>query len=260
MLPSHVCFSSLGRRLLLTAAVTVLGCHPAQAQSSPPPPAEASQDAQLPDYLQADRAPGASVPDPWERYNRHVFRFNKRVDQWLARPLAQAYQRAVPSPARRGVSNFFENLHEPLSAFHLVLQGHVAAGGKSATRFLVNTTVGLGGLFDPASRMQLPATDEDGGQTLARWGWVRSRYFLVPFLGPGTVRDRVGALADVSLSPFAVFEHDRTRLGLHGLSLIDTRQRLLPLDAIDNGIDDDYVLVREAWAQRRQFELQAPPP
>ena len=216
-----------------------------------------AEDAQLPAYLQSN--PNAesesAVPDPWERYNRHVYHFNKKVDQRIAKPLAQTYQRVVPKPVRTGVSHFFYNLRQPVTAVNLLLQGHPGRSVKSLCRFAIDSTIGIGGLFDPATAMHIPQSSEDFGQTMGRWGWRHSRYFLVPFFGPGTVRDRLGALVDNQYSWNHFVEYDRARVGLLGLSLVDTRVRVLPLDELSGGVEDDYVLVREAWGQRRNHQI-----
>ncbi|HEV2607080.1 MAG TPA: MlaA family lipoprotein [Xanthomonadaceae bacterium] len=229
------------------------------AQSSEPATQtqqQAADDAQLPAYLQnnglaADRA----TYDPWEHYNRHIYRFNKRVDTALAKPLATAYVRDVPEPVRDGVSNFYTNLREPITAVNLFLQGHPASACKSLGRLAVNTTIGIGGIFDPATRMHIPSYDEDFGQTLGRWGWRRSRYFLLPFLGPGTLRDRLGSLADAPLGPIQYFQPVQLRFAVIGLEVVDVRAGILPLDELGTGIDDDYILVREAWSQRRMHQI-----
>lgn len=220
-------------------------------------PRQARNGTQLPADSQGhpEAIASSAAYDPWERYNRRVYRFNKRVDTALAKPLAQAYVRVVPQPMRNGVSHFYQNLRQPVTSANLLLQGHPASACKSLGRFAVNTTIGIGGLFDPATKMRIPPYNEDFGQTLGRWGWRRSRYFLLPFFGPGTVRDRVGALTDAQLGPYKYFHPTELRVGLIGLSMIDTRARILPLDELGAGIDDDYLLVREAWSQRRMHQI-----
>ena len=232
-----------------------------ESQAPAPPPADGTRqqdpdDAQLPLYLQDSRfAADHAAYDPWERYNRSIYRFNKGVDTALGKPLAAAYERDVPEPVRDGVSHFFANLRQPVSAANLLLQGHPDAACKSLGRFAINTTIGIGGLFDPATRMHIPPFDEDFGQTLGHWGWRRSRYFLLPFLGPGTLRDRIGSLADTPLGPIGYLQPAQWRVAVIGLEVVDTRAALLPLDELGNGIDDDYILVREAWTQRRMHQI-----
>jgi phospholipid-binding lipoprotein MlaA len=225
-------------------------------ERSTPTQQQAADDAQLPPYLQtnglaADRA----TYDPWERYNRRVYRFNKRVDTAIAKPLATAYARDVPEPVRDGVSRFYTNLGQPVTAVNLLLQGHPVFACKSLGRFAVNTTIGIGGIFDPATRMHIPPYEEDFGQTLGRWGWRQSRYFLLPFLGAGTLRDRLGSIADAPLGPIRYFQPTELRYAAIGLEVVDVRAGILPMDELGTGIDDDYILVREAWSQRRMHQI-----
>lgn len=195
------------------------------------------------------------IYDPWERYNRKVHRFNNAADRLVARPAARAYVKIVPAPVRSGVSNVLENLGQPATVVNALLQGNVKHSAQALGRFLVNSTIGMAGIFDPASRMKLPERDEDFGQTLATWGWRRSRYFELPFFGPSTVRDAFGIAGDSPLQPVSYVEADRIRLGLKAISLIDKRTRLLAFDSLKDEVADDYLLVRDAWAQRRTFQI-----
>lgn len=200
----------------------------------------------------------ASVPgafDPWERYNRKMHRFNMAVDRGVARPLARAYSKVVPRPVRLGVSNFFNNLGQPVSIVNALLQGKPKQAAQALGRFALNTTLGIGGLFDPASDAKLPNRSEDFGQTLGVWGWKRSRYVELPFFGPRTVRDSFGALGDAPLSPLRHVERDRIRIPLQGLQLVDVRAQLLPLDSLRDGAEDEYALVRDSWSQRRDYQI-----
>lgn len=200
----------------------------------------------------------ASVPgafDPWEKYNRKMHRFNMAVDRGVARPLARAYSKVVPRPVRLGVSNFFNNLGQPVSILNALLQGKPKQAAQALGRFALNTTLGIGGLFDPASDAKLPNRSEDFGQTLGVWGWKRSRYVELPFFGPRTVRDSFGALGDAPLSPLRHVERDRIRIPLQGLQLVDVRAQLLPLDSLRDGAEDEYALVRDSWTQRRDYQI-----
>ncbi|MEO7477723.1 MAG: VacJ family lipoprotein [Lysobacteraceae bacterium] len=240
-----------------TTTTQSLTVPPALDQSAETPQ-QAADDAQLPAYLQLNPKADANGTafDPWEHYNRRIYRFNKRVDTALLKPLAQGYVRIVPEPVRDSVSHFYENLRQPITAANLLFQGHPASACKSLGRFAINTTVGIGGLFDPATKMRIPSYNEDLGQTLGHWGWRRSRYFLLPFFGPGTLRDRIGSLTDAQfLGPYKYFQPSQLRVDLIGVSLVDTRARILPLDELSAGIDDDYILVREAWSQRRMHQI-----
>ncbi|SDY87949.1 phospholipid-binding lipoprotein MlaA [Lysobacter sp. yr284] len=200
----------------------------------------------------------ANVPggyDPWEKYNRKMHRFNNAVDRGVAKPLARAYTKVVPRPVRLGVSNFFNNLGQPVSMVNALLQGKPKQAAQSLGRFALNTTLGIGGLFDPATAAKLPNRSEDFGQTLGVWGWKRSRYFELPFFGPRTVRDAFGAVGDAPLSPLRRIERDRIRIGLQGLQLVDIRAQLLPLDNLREGAEDEYALVRDSWMQRRDYQI-----
>ncbi|MEL1263434.1 VacJ family lipoprotein [Pseudoxanthomonas putridarboris] len=194
--------------------------------------------------------------DPWEKYNRKVHTFNNAVDRTIARPLALAYTNVVPRPVRLGVSNFFDNLGQPLAMVNQLLQGNPKQAGQTLGRFLLNSTLGIGGIFDPASDARLPRRRGDFGQTLGVWGWKRSRYVELPFFGPRTVRDVLGLAGDMPLSPVRQIDDDKTRIFLQGLNLVDTRAQLLSLDSLREGAVDDYSLVRDSWLQRRNYLIE----
>ncbi|MGN6513256.1 MAG: MlaA family lipoprotein [Lysobacteraceae bacterium] len=202
--------------------------------------------------------PPAQLPesfDPWEKWNRKVHRFNNAVDRRVAKPLAKAYVAVVPRPVRLGVSNFFSNLAQPVSAVNALLQGEPKLAAQALGRFALNTTLGVGGLFDPASDAHLPHHSEDFGQTLGVWGWKRSRYVELPLFGPRTVRDVFGMAGDAPLAPLPRIENDRTRVFLQGLQLVDIRTQLFAVDGMREGAADDYTLVRDAWLQRRNYQI-----
>ncbi|MBP3983865.1 VacJ family lipoprotein [Pseudoxanthomonas helianthi] len=204
--------------------------------------------------------PEAQLPtsyDPWEKFNRKMHRFNNAVDRAVAKPLARGYVKVVPRPIRLGIGNFFDNLGQPLTIINSLLQGKPGRAGQALGRFLLNSTLGIGGLFDPASDAGLPRKSEDFGQTLGTWGWKRSRYVELPLFGPRTVRDVFGLVGDAPLSPVRQIEEDRVRLGLQGLNLVNVRADLLPLDAQREGVPDDYALVRDAWLQRRSYQIES---
>ena len=195
--------------------------------------------------------------DPWEKFNRQVHRFNNAVDRTVARPLARAYVAAVPRPVWLGVGNFFDNLRQPLTMVNQLLQGRPRDATQTFGRFVVNSTLGIGGLFDPASDLKMKRRSEDFGQTLGTWGWRRSRYIELPFFGPRTVRDVLGMAGDMPLSPVRQIEDDKTRIFLQGLNLVDTRAQLLSLDSLREGAVDDYALVRDSWLQRRNYQIES---
>jgi len=235
--------------MLLLAALLISACAgtPRQAAVSGPEGADvvAGQAASPP--------PERVINDPWEGWNRKVHRFNNAVDRAVVRPVARGYTRVVPRPLRTGVGNVFSNLGQPFSAVNALLQGKPKRAGQSLARFAINLTLGVGGLLDPASDANLPRGHEDFGQTLAIWGWKRSRYLELPFFGPRTVRDSFGLGGDIAASPLRLIDDKPVRYGLVGLSLVDTRARLLSVDSLREGAVDDYALVRDAWLQRRQY-------
>jgi phospholipid-binding lipoprotein MlaA len=193
--------------------------------------------------------------DPWEKLNRKVHYFNNGVDRHVAKPLAKAYVAVVPRTVRLGVSNFFNNLGQPVSAINALLQGRPKQAAQSLARFALNTTLGIGGLFDPATDAHLPNHGEDFGQTLGTWGWKRSRYVELPLFGPRTLRDVLGMGGDAPLAPLPQIEEDKARVFLQGLQLVDIRTQLFAVDSMREGATDDYTLVRDAWLQRRNYQI-----
>ena len=202
--------------------------------------------------------PPAELPasyDPWEPLNRRVHAFNNVVDRRVAKPLATAYVRVVPRPVRLGVSNFFSNLGQPVSALNALLQGNPKQAARSIGRFALNTTLGFGGLFDPATTVNLTNHGEDFGQTLGVWGWKRSRYVELPLFGPRTVRDAFGLVGDAPLAPLRQIDDDPTRYFMQGLQLVDVRTQLFAVDSMREGATDEYALFRDAWLQRRRYQI-----
>lgn len=191
--------------------------------------------------------------DPWERVNRATFTFNDRVDRAVAKPAARAYRKVVPRIARRGVSNFFANLETPTVLLNDVLQGKWRPAGHDAGRFLLNTTLGLGGLFDPASPAGLDRNDEDFGQTLGKWGMRPGPYLMLPFLGPATVRDGFGDIVDQFTEPDTYVKDDTVLWSAKALGLLEQRERLLDLEPTLERTFDKYAFIRNGYLQRRQY-------
>lgn len=191
--------------------------------------------------------------DPLEPLNRATFAFNEAFDRALARPVARGYRRITPDPLERSVANFFSNAAYPTVLVNNLLQGKWSAALSDSGRLLLNTTVGFGGLFDPASDIGLARHDEDFGQTLGRWGVPPGAYLVVPFLGPSTLRDGFGSLIDEFTEPRQYLEDDSTRWGLWGGKQLDKRARLLDADAVLARAGDKYSLIRSAYLQRREF-------
>ncbi len=190
--------------------------------------------------------------DPWEGFNRAVFRFNDSADRWVLKPVATSYRQITPIFMQNGISNFFGNLREVTNTFNSLLQWKWGQAGNDAGRFLVNSTVGVVGLFDVAQHMGLePSDGEDFGQTLAVWGVPSGPYVVLPFMGPYTVRDVPGKVVDWYTNPLTYIEHDQTRYAFKFTDLVQTRAGLLQAESLLQG--DRYVLLRDAYLQRREY-------
>lgn len=199
--------------------------------------------------------PGASAAlDPWEPTNRKVHGFNKKLDRYVMKPVARSYVRLVPRPARQGVANFFNNLQQPIVAVNLLAQGRPAQSGRSVVRFLLNATVGVGGIFDVATKGGAPYYEADFGQTFAIWGWDRSRYVVLPVFGPSTLRDGAGRAINSRTSPINwLSDREGPWVGL--LYGITSRASALPSEAFLEGAQDDYLLLRDVYFQRRNCQI-----
>ncbi len=191
--------------------------------------------------------------DPWEGWNRPMFQINDTLDQWTLRPLARGYRAAVPEVMQTGVSNVFNNLGEPVNLTNNLLQGKFHAAGVDTARLLANSTLGVFGLFDVATRMGLQRSDEDFGQTLGSWGLGSGPYLVLPLLGPSSPRDALGLAVDSRLAPYPYMDDIPSRNSLRGSELIDTRARLLPAERSITG--DRYIFVRNAYLQNREFRV-----
>jgi phospholipid-binding lipoprotein MlaA len=194
--------------------------------------------------------------DPLERFNRSMFAINDALDKSVAKPVAKAYVKVAPRFVRTGVSNVFNNLNTLGTAVNDVLQGKMKQAGRDSARFLMNSTLGLGGLFDPATSAGLELNDEDFGQTFGKWGMKPGPYLMLPLLGPSTFRDTFGKLADQFTYPVYWLEDDSTRFIIRGVSLVDLRADLLDLDEQIDQSYDRYAFIRNAWLSRREFQVK----
>lgn len=190
--------------------------------------------------------------DPLEGFNRGAQAFNDTADRFVLKPVAKGYKRVVPDTLRRGVGNFFDNLFYPLVIVNQLLQGKVKEGVSDTGRFLMNSTLGLGGLFDPASHAGMPAHEEDFGQTFAKWGIGPGPYLVIPFLGPSDVRDGTGSLVTYVVNPtHYIITDDTARYSLMALNFVQVRAGLLDAEKLISG--DRYIFLRDAFLQRREF-------
>lgn len=201
--------------------------------------------------------------DPLEGFNRAMYTFNEKFDTYLLKPVSKGYRAVVPTPVRAGVSNFFGNLREPMVMVNDALQGKFKYAASDLGRFLTNSTLGVLGIFDVASRMGLEKRNEDFGQTLAVWGVAEGPYLVLPFLGPSGVRDGIGLVGDYYTYPPTHMEETSTAWKLFALDTVDARTRYLDAGDIlqEAAGDDPYTFVREAYRQRRRNLIHdgAPP-
>ncbi len=196
---------------------------------------------------------GTHPADPWERYNRHMTAFNDGFDRALLKPVAEGYEAYVPRPVRNCIGNVFDNIRDVPIALNNLLQGKPFEAVSDLCRVAINTTVGILGCFDVASRMGLRKHNEDFGQTLGRWGFGPGPYFVLPFLGPSTLRDAIGRIPDNWLDPLVTYPSADTRWGLYLANVIDLRARLLPAERTFGAIAlDRYQFLRDAFLQRRE--------
>ena len=219
------------RYLILLLAMTLAGCAAAPRTIQQPP------------------------EDRLEGFNRAMYRFNDRVDRAVLRPVAQGYRSAVPRGMRYVIGNFFEHWTYPPVILNDLLQGKLGQAGRDTARFALNTVMGLGGLFDVAEENGLPANDEDFGQTLAVWGVPSGPYLVLPLLGPSTVRDTVSRPVDAAASPYVHYVDEESLHELNVLYAIDIREGLLEVDDQLRDAYDPYLFLRDAWIQRRNYEI-----
>jgi phospholipid-binding lipoprotein MlaA len=231
---------------MLALGLVVAGC------ATRPDPADAEAVAEF-----------EATNDPLEPWNRGMFFVNEGLDTLILRPAAEAYRIFIPPPIRTGVHNVLGNLRSPVILLNDVLQGETQRAGTTLGRFVLNTTLGVGGIFDVATGFGLPAHGEDFGQTLAVWGASEGPYLFIPALGPSNPRDLAGTGVDALSNPLGYITGDQlfdpvtlTRIGVQTL---DIREGLIePLDALRAGSIDPYAALRSAYRQRRAAEIRNP--
>lgn len=200
--------------------------------------------------------PGKRDPhDPWERMNRATYRFNDALDRRMFKPVAKGYKRIVPHPVRTGIANVLDNAGYTTTIVNDLLQAKIKACASDTGRFLLNSTVGLAGIFDPASSAGLAKNDEDFGQTLGHWGIHPGPYLVLPLLGPSTVRDTVGLYPDSQTDLKNLPPDIWVQVGAHGLYFLGRRVDLLSMDDVLKNAYDPYVFVRNAYLQHREYEV-----
>ena len=193
--------------------------------------------------------------DPLEEINRVFYELNfNLLDPVIIKPIAIIYDQATPKPVRQVLRNFFSNLDEVPSLVNNALQGKFGQAGNNAGRFLMNTTIGLGGFFDVAEKAGLqPGEDEDFGQTLAVWGIPAGPYLMLPFFGPSTLRDAPSNFVDSLFDPFSYNNQLSVRVAIKGIDLIALRADLLGIDDVISG--DEYLFIRDVYLQNREYVI-----
>ena len=193
------------------------------------------------------------VNDPFEELNRKTFEFNEKLDSTILRPTAEVYSKFPPG-VKTGVTNFFNNLEEIDTSVNQLLQGKPKRALNDITRFLINSTIGVAGLFDVASKMGLERHEEDFSQTLAVWGVPEGPYIMLPFLGPSTLRDTASLPVSSFLSiPFHMTDTD-ANIALKSIDALETRERLLEVESLISG--DKYSFVKDAYNQTMDYEIK----
>jgi len=194
--------------------------------------------------------------DPYEGFNRSMFAVHEVIDKYAAKPVAQVYDNTVPLPVKAGVGNFFGNVGELWVGVNSALQGKFGDAGVDLGRLLINSTVGIFGLFDVASELGLERHDEDFGQTMAVWGAGSGGYLFWPVIGSRTVRDTFGWGVDIMGDPVGYVDSNPVRNSLRGLRIADIRASLLPADkVVEEAALDKYAYIRDAYLQRRRNQI-----
>jgi phospholipid-binding lipoprotein MlaA len=198
-------------------------------------------------------SPEGDARDPFEGFNRGVYRFNDTFDEYLAQPVARTYRKAVHQEIRTRVGNFFANIQDLFIGVNNFLQGKVQEGVNDWARVAFNSTFGLLGIHDVASEWGLEKHNEDFGQTFGRWGVPPGPYLVLPFLSSSTVRDGLGTAVDYSVSPLGEVRPINLRNSMYGLYLVNTRAELLDASRLfEEAALDRYVFQRDAFLQRRR--------
>lgn len=195
--------------------------------------------------------------DPFEGYNRAAFAFNDGFDNLIAKPIAQFYLDVTPTPVVDGVSNVYDNLNTLPTIGNDLLQANFHQAVNDSCRFVLNSTLGILGIFDVATLVGIPSHSEDAGLTLAYYGWKNSSYFIIPFIGPSTVRDSIGYVTDYFMSVYPYVKNSSVQTKLMLMGIVDVRANLLQLqNVISQAALDPYVFQRNAFLQRRAYLIK----
>lgn len=238
-----------GSRILIALCLICLGFYTSVYAVTGPTPDNTENEPPIPVQM--------PVCDPLECVNRAMFAFNDKFDAYVLKPIAFLYNKIIPKPLNRGIHNVFLNLNNLPTIANDILQLHPYQTTSDVWRLAINTTLGIGGLFDFAACMGLPNHSNDFGLTLARWGWRESSYLVLPFFGPHTIRDTLHIPMDYYY--FSIYPYIKRpyRYDLYALQIIDYRAQLLKFDDVLNEVAfDKYVFVRDAYLQHRRHEIE----
>ncbi len=194
--------------------------------------------------------------DPFEKYNRVVFEFNQDLDEVLLEPIAKSYKKNIPQSAQNRVSDFFSNIGDIATLGNEIMQFEVINSSNTLSRILINSTVGLFGLFDIASEIGLEKTQEDFGQTMAVWGTPEGHYVVLPVLGPSTLRDTIGSIVD-GIQKTEQTKNIKTaqKVSIIVSQAVDMRVKLLPITDLLKYTDSPYISTRFAYLQKRKHDI-----
>lgn len=208
-------------------------------------------------FLSGCASTGLHPKDPFEGFNRAMYSVHSGIDSTVLKPVAKGYDYVAPEPVKTGVSNFFGNISDIPNMANNLLQGNLSGFANDLWRVLLNTTVGIGGLFDPASALGLEKHDQDFGQTLAKWGVGDGPYLFIPILGPGNIRDTSGKFVDLAMfDPIGNVSDIPIRNSLYASRTVDKRYNLLPADKVlEEAAFDKYQYIRNAYFQMRYYQI-----
>lgn len=230
------CRPALRRLIFMVVAGLALGCSSTGCATLPP----------------------GSVRDPrdhFERFNRAMYKFNAALDHAVMRPVARGYVKTIPGAMRTGVSNFLSNIHYTATIGNDIFQARFRDFARDLARLVVNTTVGIGGLLDPATRLGLERHDRDFGQTLGKWGLPAGSYLVLPLLGPSDIRDAIGRVPDRYMTVDGILNDTSLSVSLFAFGALDVRAKALPSDNVIDSAYDPYAFVRSAWLQLRDYKV-----
>jgi phospholipid-binding lipoprotein MlaA len=197
---------------------------------------------------------GTNPDDPYEPINREIHKFNMALDATMLKPPAKFYKAVIPAGVRASINNFYNNIYMIPTVANDLLQAQWRHASDDAGRFVVNSTIGLGGLLDVASKYNLPLHRNDLGLTFARWGDKKSPYIVIPFLGPSTIRDGMGMLFEFTvMTPYPYINNDVVLNSLIGLRYVDLRSQFLETDRFLDEALDKYTFIRDAYLQNRNY-------